>query len=102
MEPVGDSALGGEVDHLVHHVARACHYEAHVVVVFQHLRGGLDEVFRAFLHGDAAQEGDNLVFGLLHLDVEEFLAQGGDGVVDGGHLGGVDAVFVYHRLAGEV
>ena len=37
--------------------------------------GGLHEVFRTFLHGDAAQESHNLLLGLLYLNVQQLLTQ---------------------------
>jgi len=102
MEAVGDTALGGQGNHLVHHVARAGHHETHVVVELEHLGGSLHKVFRPLLHGDSAEEGHDLVLRLGNLHVEQFLAQGHHGVVYGSHLGGVDAVFLDYGLAREV
>ncbi len=101
MEAVGDASLGGEVDHLVHHIARAGHDEAHVVAVAKHLCRCLYEVFGAFLHGNTAEECYHFFFcGTRHLDVEKILAQGHYGVVNRGHLGRVDAVVVDYCPAG--
>ena len=102
METVCYATLSGESNHLVHHIAGACHDEAHVVVVFENLGGSFDEVLGAFLHGDATQEGDHLVFGLWHLHVEELLAEGHHGVVYSSDLRGVDAVALDDGAAGEV
>ncbi len=68
VETVGNTALGGKENHLVHHIARTRHDEAHVVGVLQHFSGGFDEVFRTFLHRDAAEERDHLVLAVRHAD----------------------------------
>ena len=61
MEAGGNATLSSQLDHSVHHVARACHTEAYIVGAMKHHVGSLDEVLRTFLHGDTTQEGDHLL-----------------------------------------
>ena len=56
METVGDATLGGEVNHLLHHIARTCEAETDVARAVKHHIGGLDEIFRTFLHRDSSEE----------------------------------------------
>ena len=102
MEPVGDTSCGGEVNHLVHHVAAAGHHKAHLRIVAQHFCGGLYEIFRTFLHGDTSQECHYLLLAARRIHIEQLLAQWSHGIVYGSHLGRVDAVFVDYRGAGEI
>jgi hypothetical protein len=60
---VADAHLGGELDHAAGHVAGAGDDEADVVHDFEDAFGGGEEVLGAFLHGDAAEEEDDLLVG---------------------------------------
>ena len=77
-----EAHLRRQLDHPADHVAAAGHDEADVVHHFQDFFRGADEVLRALLHGDAAQEEHDLLvlldFGGLGVEAEPV-----DGVVDG-------------------
>ena len=63
---------------------------------------GFDEEFGAFLHCDAAEEGDDFLVEAFVDEVVVVASDGVDGVVDGDDLVGWDAVFLDDRVAGEV
>src|SRR6185295_4065703 len=99
---VADAHGGGELDGSAGHVAGAGHHELHVVHDLEDLLGGGEEVLGALLHGDAAEEQDDLfvlVDGVFLLVVG---AVGLDGVVDDLDLGLVDAVVVGALVLGQV
>ena len=56
---VADAHCRGHLDGAADHVAGAGHDELHVVHHLQHFLGRGQEIFRAFLHGDAAEEQDD-------------------------------------------
>jgi hypothetical protein len=56
---VPDAHGGGHFDGSADHVAAAGHDEFDVVHHLQDFFGGGEEIFRAFLHGDSAQEQDD-------------------------------------------
>ncbi len=102
VEAVGDAALGGESDHFVHHVARTSHHETDIAVVLKHLGSSLDKILRAFLHGNAAEEGHHLLLGFAHFDVKQLLTERHYGVVNCRHFCGIDAITLDDRLTGQI
>ena len=86
---------------MVHHVARAGHYETYVGDFLQHLGRGLDEIVGAFLVGDTPQERDDLV---VHAPFGHFAVASGEphGIVYRHDLVGRDAVAVDDDVAREV
>ena len=101
VELVGDAALGYQINHLVHHIARAGHHEAYTVGLLQHARCGLHEILWTFLHCDAAEESNDFLFAWrLVVGVQVF--QRFHCVVYRADLGRVDAVFLNHGAACEV
>ena len=91
VEAVGDAATRGEFDHRLHHIARTGEAETDVAGAFEHEGGGFDEIFGAFLHGDAAEEGDHLLLSLggratLRHDLADVVGKGVDGVVHRHHF----------------
>ena len=102
METIGDAALGGKSDHLIHHVARTGHNKADVMVIFKNLGGSLDKIFRAFLHCDAAEECDDFLFRFLHFDIKQFSAQGHNGIVNRRHFGRIYAITFYDSLTRQI
>ena len=95
---------GGHLDGAADHVAGAGHDELDVVHDLEDFLGGGEEIFGAFLHGDAAEEEDDLfvLVNLVFLFVERAVAVGLDGVVDDFDLVGIDAVVVGDDVLGEV
>ena len=76
METVGNSTLGGQINHSVQHITRTCHNEADITCTFQNKRCCLDKIFRSFLHGDTSQESHDLfLFMLRTRNVQKFLRQ---------------------------
>ena len=61
VEAVSDATLGSKINHLVHHVATACHTETHIARAVKHKVGSLNKILWTFLHGDATEEGHHLV-----------------------------------------
>ena len=103
MEAVADTALCGELNHLVHHIAGTGHDEAYVGAVAKNLCGSFDKVLRTFLHGYTAEEGDNFFFSLTQiLYIEQLGAERHNGVVYSGYLCRIDTVVVNHSLASEI
>ena len=83
VETVGDATLGSEINHCVHHIAAACHAEAHVACTLQHHVGSLNEVLWTFLHCDTSEEGYDLLLTCMvwARDVLQLLTQWVNGVV---------------------
>src|SRR4051812_9095707 len=99
---VTDAHGGGHLDGSADHVAGAGHDELDVVHDLEDLLGGGEEVLGALLHGDAAEEQDDL---LVLVDLVFLLVVGAvglDGVVDDLDLAGVDAVVVGALVFGQV
>ena len=88
-------------DGAVHHIAAAGHHEAHVLGPLEDLGGCLDEIFRTFLEGDTAKEGDYLVPD-SPFDHHIVAAAEVHCIVDGHDFGGVDAILGDDDIAGEV
>ncbi len=101
MESVGDAQTRHATDHVVHHVARTRHDEAHVRHSLEHLGGRLDEVVGTLLVGYAAEERHDLV---LHAALGHLVILLGEThrVVHRHHLVGGDAVLLYDDVAREV
>ena len=87
MKLVGDSPVGHQANHLIHHIAAARHYKTDVFRAFQHLCGGIHKKFGAFLHRNSTQKGNHL---FLHarnaVDGFNFRAERIHGVVYGGNF----------------
>ena len=89
VEAVGDAAPRREFDHGLHHVDPNQAKQKRMLRVRLSTRGGgFDEIFGAFLHGDAAQEGHHLLLSLgsgatLRHDLADVVGKGVDGVVHG-------------------
>ena len=102
MEAIGNAPFGGQLNHGFHHVAAAGHHKANVFGLCQHLGGCFHKVFRPFLHGDAAQEGDHPVATADGLDGFNRGADRLNGIVNGGDFVGVLMVFVDDGVPGEI
>ena len=101
VELIRNTALCHQVDHLVHHIATTCHHETHAIGLSQDACCGLNEVLRTFLHGDTAEESDELVFALV-LDELIRISQWLYRVVHGADLVRWLTVFLNHRAASEL
>ena len=101
METVGYAALGSEINHLIHHIARACHAETHVVSAVEYHVGCLNEILGTFLHRDTAEECYHLFFACVvgTWNVLIFLGQGIDRIVHGEALAGVLMILIDDGLA---
>ncbi len=99
---VPDAHARGHLDGSPDHVARSRHHELYVVHDFQHLLRRRQEIFRTLLHGDSAEEQDDL---LVLVNVVLFDVPGSvgfNGVVDDFDLGRVDAVMVSDQVLGQI
>ena len=104
MEAVGNATLGSQIDHRIHHIARACHAETHVAGTMEHHVGCLDEILWTFLHGDTSKEGNHLLFSCMvrTWNILILLRQRINGVVHGEALTRVLMILVDHRLTSQL
>ena len=106
MEAVGNATLCGKVDHSFHHIARTREAETDVLCAFEHEGSGFHKVFGAFLHSDASEEGDHLLFALvvrfaLRHDGLNVFGQRIDSIVHSDALRRVLMVVIDDRLSRE-
>ena len=101
MKAIGNSPLGGQVYHSVHHIAAAGHYKSYIFSPLKYAVSRFHKVFGSFLHGNTSQEGDNLIltrFFYKTFHVFEWL----NSIVHRGYLTRVLMIFFNHYFPGQV
>ena len=101
VETVGDTERRHTPDYVVHQVAASGHDETDVRDPSEHLRRRFDEVIRPLLVGDASQKGHDFVVQAAYRLALVVLRKT-DGIVDGNHLFGRNAVLRYDDVACQV
>ena len=98
MEPDADPQRGDPLDHLRHHVPRPGHDEGRVGHFPQDPGCRLDEVIRAFLEGDPAQEQNGFPPRVLFNVIDAACLPARNGIVDDGDFFRADPVPLDHDV----
>ena len=103
MAAVGNAIFSCQVNHGIHHVARACKAETDVVRTVEYALGSFDEILRTLLHGDTSQVGNHLLLRTARRgNLRVFLTERINGIVHGHALTRILVILMDDGLARQL